>query len=187
MAATRGYHAAAVIAAARRAGHCPGMRYRGTREWLIWARIGRAAIVRDVPLELLRAGDVGVADLLALGDVEEAGSVAQARRALRRQEVVLDAPAGYVLGRLGALFGLGCATPAPMVEQFVYDVFQGWGLGACEVEGMAEAFLADLEETGERAGMLRLSGEGEGGLRAAFVSGVERALQDLKEQRYMRR
>lgn len=166
MAATRGYHAAA-----KRAGHCPGMRCRGTREWLIWAHIGRAAIVRDVPL----------------GDVEEAGSVARARRALRRQEVVLDAPAGYVLGRLGALFGLGCATPAPMVEQFVYDVFQGWGLGACEVEGMAEAFLADLKETGERAGMLRLSGEEEGGLREAFVSGVERALQDLKERRYVRR
>lgn len=176
MAATRGHHAAAVIAAAKRAGHCPGMRYRGTREWLLWAHIGRAAIVRDVPLEVLRAGDV-----------EEAGSVARARRALLRQEVVLDAPAGYVLGRLAALFGLGCATPAPMVEQFVYDVFQGWGLGACEVEGMAEAFLADLKETGERAGMLTLSGEEEGGLREAFVSGVERALQDLKERRYVRR
>ncbi|KAL1641482.1 hypothetical protein SLS58_005987 [Diplodia intermedia] len=79
-----------LVAAARRRGLVPGMRYRGHREVLAWGAIGRDAVVRDIPLALLRslsAADIGVADLLGLDDIDPAPAIASIRKALLRQEV----------------------------------------------------------------------------------------------------
>lgn len=193
----RGFLAAPLVAEARHRGLVPGMRYKGLREYLIWGEISRESILHDMPLDGLRslpaAHYAAVLDLLALDDIDAAPStnLSGIRREVLRQEVVLDAPAGHAVGRLVALFGLGlgtAATPA-MVEQLVYDVFQGWVLGATDVVEMAGAFLAGLRDASARAGAVVVLGEEEKErLKEAFKSGVERALADLrKERRYMRR
>ncbi|KAF4310832.1 hypothetical protein GTA08_BOTSDO13813 [Botryosphaeria dothidea] len=193
----RGFLAAPLVAEAWHRGLVPGMRYKGLREYLIWGEISRESILLDMPLDGLRSLPAthyaAVLDLLALDDIDPAPStnLSGIRRELLRQEVVLDAPAGHAVGRLVALFGLGlgtAATPA-MVEQLVYDVFQGWVLGATDVAEMAGAFLAGLRDASARAGAVVALGEEEKErLKEAFKSGVERALADLRKERwYVRR
>ncbi|EKG21277.1 hypothetical protein MPH_01420 [Macrophomina phaseolina MS6] len=197
------FRAGPLVLEARSRGLVPGMRYRGVREWLIWGEIACDAIVRDVPFGRLRdlpANHTGVADLLALDDIDPAPrvSLAAIRKGLLRQEVVLDGAAGFHVGRLVALLGLELASPVEMVEQVVYDILQGWVLGVAvgEVPGMAEAFLAGFRDAeggrsigaGGNEAVLLLDDDDETGLRAAFASGVERALEDLRrERRYVRK
>lgn len=186
----RGLLASPLVAEARKRGLVPGMRYKGIREWLIWGEIPQPAILHDLPFHHLRsltAADIGVADLLALDDIDPAPqmSLPRIRKSLLRQEVVLDASAGHAIGRLTSLFGLATTSPPPAIRQFVYDLFQGWALGAFEVEAMAEAFLAGLVDAEARDGaaLVVLSDGEEGELRRAFTRGVERAVDDLATER----
>ncbi|OJD33701.1 uncharacterized protein BKCO1_2800083 [Diplodia corticola] len=202
-----GFPARPLVLEARRRGLVPDMRYSGTREIFVWARIAPAAIIHDVPFGRLRsltADDLGVADLLALDDIDPDRRLGRVRKALL-DEVVLDASAGYAVGRLAALFGLAGRSHShsslsswpPMVEQFVYDVFQGWVLGVvpgCERE-MAEGFLVGLRDAEAGAGpgpgaggaLVGLHGEEDGLLREAFVGGVERAQRCLRKEGRFRR
>ncbi|KKY19959.1 hypothetical protein UCDDS831_g05069 [Diplodia seriata] len=120
-----------LVAAARRRGLVPGMRYRGHRELLAWGAISQHAIVADLPFATLRAADLGVADLLALDDIDPgAGSqIASIRRALLRQEVVLaiaplscqkcDAPSTTTPSNPGSRALDACLMPsAHLVSRF---------------------------------------------------------------------
>lgn len=193
LSARHGYHAGPLVAQARKRGLVPGMRYQGYREWLIWGEIAAPAILHDLPFAALRSltvRDIGVADLLALDDVDPAGSISRIRKGLLRQEVLLDAAGGHALGRLAVLFGLHVGTAPAMVGQFVFGVLQGWVLGVVEeggeVERMAGCFVDGIksaEVAGRSAVVVMADDEEEEALKAAFVSGVERASRELEKER----
>ncbi|KAB2570242.1 hypothetical protein DBV05_g11098 [Lasiodiplodia theobromae] len=186
----RGFPAYPLVVDARKRGLVPGMHYRGLREYLIWGEISQESIIYDLPFQVLRtltSSDLGVADLLALDDIDPAPrmSLGRIRRSLLGQEVLLDESAGHVIGRLVALFGLGTLSPPEAIRQFVYDLFQGWVLGAFNVWDMADEFVVGLQDGEARSGgaVIVLDDPEEADLKAGFICGVVGAQKALKKER----
>ncbi|GME24765.1 hypothetical protein GTA08_BOTSDO13813 [Neofusicoccum parvum] len=184
--ASRGvYHAAPIAAEIRKRGNIERLWYKGQNEYFVWGEITQDFILCDLPFDLFRSltdNDFALVDLLGLEDINPERSLSATRRAFLGQAVVLDAPAGQTIGRAMSLFGLGMTTPSPMVEQFVYNIFQGWALGAMDVQFMAEAFVVGLRDTEEWVdNCVILSNDQVDVLKGAFVNGVSRATKERKK------
>ncbi|GME37833.1 hypothetical protein GTA08_BOTSDO13813 [Neofusicoccum parvum] len=184
--ASRGvYHAAPIAAEIRKRGNIERLWYKGQNEYFVWGEITQDFILCDLPFDLFRSltdNDFALVDLLGLEDINPERSLSTTRRAFLGQAVVLDAPAGQTIGRAMSLFGLGMTTPSPMVEQFVYNIFQGWALGAMDVQFMAEAFVVGLRDTEEWVdNCVILSNDQVDVLKGAFVNGVSRATKERKK------
>ncbi|KAF2140818.1 uncharacterized protein K452DRAFT_298901 [Aplosporella prunicola CBS 121167] len=173
-----------------------GMRYQARYEWLIWGEIPTSTRLCTLSLAQLRALAIADIDLtlttLLTADPTHELSVTYLRNARKTHQQVLTPASARAMGGFAAAFGLSLASQSDKLEQFVYNVIQGWcwdvpgligdnnGIDDERVRAFAEGLSAS------NTGGADVTGDEKNRVAKAFLEGMRKARGYLRNE-FMRK